>query len=358
MEKDKKKEFKWRGLVTFLMAMGMFVEIISGVVLYITPLGRFANWNNWTLWGLSKGEWGAVHTIFGYLLLIIMGIHLYFNWRVISHFLWNKVRSSFNLKREFAVSTILTVLVFAGTLLYVPPFSTIMAFGETAKLSWEKNSGVASTRGYGRRALLSQGTDNVMSRGEQERDHVSSFENNGSSSPQYKNEEFASRRQGNERWASTSSQYGNAGFNSQRRGNGCLARNQSVPQNYSAPYSNRNQNSAATSATLRGRDFARLGTRTSLSGTLVRIGDEWGLKAGDTVYEVHMEPSEYMASQGVVLKDGALAKVKGFVYEANISVATMETGGGSILLRDEAGRPAWAGSRFSQGGVSGNWGNK
>ena len=86
--------------------------------------------------------------------------------------------------------------------------------------------------------------------------------------------------------------------------------------------------------------------------TLVRIGDEWGLKSVDTVYEIHLGPSEYRASQGVVLKDGAQAAVRGFVYGTDISVAMMQTGGRSIQLRDETGRPAWAGSRFSRGGGS------
>jgi len=107
---------------------------------------------------------------------------------------------------------------------------------------------------------------------------------------------------------------------------------------------------------LKGSDFARLGTMTALSGTLVRIGDEWGLKSVDTVYEIHMGPTEYRTSQGVVLKDGAQASVTGFVYGTDISVVMMETGGSSIQLRDETGRPAWAGSRFSQGRrVQGTW---
>lgn len=338
MEKNKKKGLEWRGLATFLMVLGMLVEIVSGIVLYITPPGRFANWNNWNLWGLSKGEWGAVHTIFGYVLLIIIGMHLYFNWRVVVHFFWSKIKGSFNLKKEFAVSATLTFLIFAGTLLYIPPFSTIMDLGATAKHSWEKNSGVASTRGYGRWALSPHdGGNNAIDQKRRGLAYATSCYNTGSSSTQHRNEEFTSQRRGNGRWArsQTTSQYN------------------SIPN--SAERGRRNE---TTSGKLRGRDFARMGTMTSLSGTLVRIGDEWGLKAGGSVYEIHMGPEEYRTSQGVVLKDGAQANITGFVYGTDISVARLETGGSSILLRDETGRPAWAGSKFSLGGESGNRSNR
>jgi hypothetical protein len=64
MEKSTEKKFKWRGMMTLLLVLAVLLDIISGVILYITPPGRFANWTDWTLWGLNKHEWGAIHTIF------------------------------------------------------------------------------------------------------------------------------------------------------------------------------------------------------------------------------------------------------------------------------------------------------
>jgi hypothetical protein len=145
-----KKPFKWRGVATFMLVMALLVEIISGVVLYITPPGRYAHWTNWTLWGLSKEGWGTMHTIFGYLLLIIIAGHLYYNWKVIVAFVWSKVRHTFNLKRELAVATVITLAVFLGTVWNVAPFSTVMNFGEKAKHSWEqKDPTYARGRGRG-----------------------------------------------------------------------------------------------------------------------------------------------------------------------------------------------------------------
>ena len=132
MAVENKKGFKWRGLATFMLVLGILVEIVSGVVLYITPLGRFANWTNWTLLGLNKHEWASIHTVFGYFLLIIIGLHLYFNWRVLLHFFWSKLHSSFNLKREFIVAAAVVAMVFAGILWNIPPFSAAVLAPDSA----------------------------------------------------------------------------------------------------------------------------------------------------------------------------------------------------------------------------------
>jgi hypothetical protein len=62
-----------------------------------------------------------------------------------------------------------------------------------------------------------------------------------------------------------------------------------------------------------------------------------------------MGPSDFRASKGFVLKDGAEATVTGFIYNNDVSVTVMETDGQKIVLRDESGRAAWSGSRFSKG---------
>ena len=154
MEKNKKKRFHWRGMTTFLLVLGLIVETVSGIILYITPFGRFARWNNWTLLGLDKWEWAAVHTIFGILLLIIIGAHLYFNWRVIVHFVWSRLRNAVNLKWELAVSLVIIIFLFTGILLNVPPFNLVMDLREKAKISWEKGEVSAQRGDYGRRTLM------------------------------------------------------------------------------------------------------------------------------------------------------------------------------------------------------------
>jgi hypothetical protein len=131
--------FRLRGMTTFLVTISFIVDTVSGIILYIAPPGRIAHWTNWTYWGLDKEEWVAIHTIFGYLLLIIVAAHLYYNWRTFLNFLWNKIRRALHLKRELLVATLISLGVFLGTLLNLPPFSTTMYLGEKAKNSWEES---------------------------------------------------------------------------------------------------------------------------------------------------------------------------------------------------------------------------
>ena len=134
----KNKKFSWRGWTTFVVTISFIVDTISGIILYISPPGRVANWTNWTVWGLNKGEWEAIHTIFGYILLIIVGIHLYYNWKVFWNFIWSKIRKALNLKWELITATILCIFLFFGTLWNIPPFSSTMDLGEHFKESWEE----------------------------------------------------------------------------------------------------------------------------------------------------------------------------------------------------------------------------
>ena len=67
--------------ITSLTALIAFIMvIITFLVLYIVPQGRIANWADWRLIGLSKDQWGAIHTNMGTLFLIAIGFHIYFNW--------------------------------------------------------------------------------------------------------------------------------------------------------------------------------------------------------------------------------------------------------------------------------------
>lgn len=136
---DKKSKFNWRGWTTFVVTISFIVDTVSGIILYIAPPGRIANWTNWTVWGLSKEAWGAIHTIFGYVLLIIVAIHLYYNWKMFLNFIWSKIRKALNLKWEFITATLVCLIVFVGTLWEIPPFSSTMELGEYIKESWEES---------------------------------------------------------------------------------------------------------------------------------------------------------------------------------------------------------------------------
>lgn len=136
MQRGQKEAFYWRAFVTFGVVLAFLLIAASGAVLYVAPPGRVANWSHWTLLGMQKGQWQAVHTVFALLFGVASVLHVYFNWRVILAYLARKAGSGVRRRRELALASALGAAVFALTLLEVPPFSTVMTVGETVKASW------------------------------------------------------------------------------------------------------------------------------------------------------------------------------------------------------------------------------
>ncbi len=131
---------KWhsRGFIAFLMALSFLGLVVSGVVLYIVPPGRIAHWTNWKLLGLTKSQWESLHTNLGYAFLIFGGFHIYYNWKSLYNYVYRKTKHAFNLKKELAVATALTIVIIGGSIANIPPFKTVMDIGEYFKNSWEK----------------------------------------------------------------------------------------------------------------------------------------------------------------------------------------------------------------------------
>ena len=134
-----KKNFSWRGWTTFVVTISFIVDTLSGIILYIAPPGRIANWTNWRIWGLDKEDWGAIHTIFGYVLLIIVALHLYYNWKIFLNFIWNKIKKAINLRWEMLFAIVVSLFIFLGTLWNIPPFSSTMELGDYFKTIWEES---------------------------------------------------------------------------------------------------------------------------------------------------------------------------------------------------------------------------
>ena len=71
-----RERFHWRAFVSLLVVLGFVILGTTGIGLYLTPAGRIANWSGWTLAGLTKAQWQAVHMVFGFLFVIAGAFHL------------------------------------------------------------------------------------------------------------------------------------------------------------------------------------------------------------------------------------------------------------------------------------------
>lgn len=326
---EKINGFKWRGMFTFLVVLALIVDAISGLILYITPPGRIAYWGNWTLWGLNKNDWQAIHTVFSFLLLLVVIGHLYFNWRVLVHFFWSKIQNALNLKWELAVATVIILIVFMGTLWNVQPFKGVMTLGHDLKLSWAEGNGSYPGFGRGRGAAM-----------------------------HYKRSDDP-RRRSQEAHVSQTLHTEKAPFGEGRRVSGRRAWNLNAlmepgPRDtrgqgfYEHPYATSRVDASETSR-LKGRDIVRMGKPEMLKGILAKKGDEWTLETKGTVYDIHMGPAEFRAQKGFILTVGKAATVSGFLYGRDMAVTTMATDGKSIVLRGDTGQPHWAGTGYGRG---------
>ena len=380
-------------MTTFVLILSLIFETVSGIVLYIVPSGRVARWTGWTLWGLSKGEWQALHIIFALVLLLIIVAHLYFNWRVVAHFFWSKVKGAVNLKAELAVASLITLFIFMGTLWNLPPFSNIIDFGREARHSWETHNSTGFGQGKGRWAvssLIDKEHNTVNRRGKaitlrhpadsmdygvrpQGRGNASRYESLAYSRNEIVGERERGRGFGRKTVEMICVENGisleeglfrlsEKGIHSHagERLRDCAKRSGSRPNDVVHILMGGTGVSAVKSharsvpplekgaghedrapGKLRGRDLVHLGKLTSLSGTLKKDGDEWVLMVNGTAYDLHMGPNSYRESKGFVMTGGNFATVRGFLYGKDMAATSVDTLGQVIVLRDDTGRPSW-----------------
>lgn len=123
-----------------LVSAGLFLMMtVTGLVLYIEPLGRVAYWVGWRFWGLSKTDWGDIHIVSSLFFAVAAGVHLWLNWKAFWNYLTARVRAVLRHRRELAAAAVLTAAAFFLSLFRVAPVSWVLDLGAAAKASWVKD---------------------------------------------------------------------------------------------------------------------------------------------------------------------------------------------------------------------------
>jgi hypothetical protein len=134
-----KKSFNWRVFISFGLFIALLMMLVSGVVLYISPPGRVANWTDWRMIGLTKRGWQNQHIIFGFSFLILSIFHLFFiNWKAFLSYLKSKTNEGLKNPGELFTIIVLSALFGAGTYFGIQPFSAVIKFGDAISGSWEQ----------------------------------------------------------------------------------------------------------------------------------------------------------------------------------------------------------------------------
>ncbi len=135
-----RKVFNLRKFISLYMTLSFMIMIVSGIILYIAPFGRIANWSYWSMLGLTKTEWQNIHTIFTFLFVIAGVFHIVYNWKPIVHYLSTKSLNNSKLSKELIYSIVFSILIFVGTFFQIQPFGFVLELGEEITESWENES--------------------------------------------------------------------------------------------------------------------------------------------------------------------------------------------------------------------------
>ena len=141
MTRNTPARFHWRAFVTLYVTLSFVLLAASGIVLYVAPPGRVANWSRWTLGALDRPGWQALHTVFALLFVLAGAFHLWFNWRAFWFYVRARLAEGLRAKRELALAGVAVLAVAGLTLADLPPFGSVMDLGDRAKESWSARGG-------------------------------------------------------------------------------------------------------------------------------------------------------------------------------------------------------------------------
>lgn len=137
MTNKQSRAINWRAFTSMFILFSFLIIGISGIILYFAPPGRIAHWSQWTLTGLTKESWQSVHTIFAFTFIITAIFHLKFNWKPLMAYIKKKLaEGQTKVRKELALSALVSVGLLVLTLVSAPPFSTIMSWGEALSNAW------------------------------------------------------------------------------------------------------------------------------------------------------------------------------------------------------------------------------
>jgi len=125
-----------RGLTSFFTLFGFLIMSITGLVLYVEPVGRVAYWTNWQMLGLSKTDWGNIH-ILSSLLFVVAGVfHTLLNWKPLLNYFRDRITRGIKLGREMAIASVVALWVIVASIFPHPPLSYLLDFNAYLKDVW------------------------------------------------------------------------------------------------------------------------------------------------------------------------------------------------------------------------------
>ncbi len=139
-EQASSRAFNLRSFVAFMVTWSFLAAVVTGIILFVVPQGRIANWVEWSLFGLTKDDWAGIHISFTFIFIIAGILHLYpYNWKQWKHYLAERVGNRLNFARpkmELLLSVVLSAFVVVGSIADWPPMNYLYQANDWAKAAW------------------------------------------------------------------------------------------------------------------------------------------------------------------------------------------------------------------------------
>lgn len=137
-----------RALASLLTAMSFLVMTVSGIVLYVVPVGRIASWIDWRFLGLGKTDWGNLHIISCFLFMLAAAVHIWLNIRPLLAYIRQRAADSLFMRREALVACAVTLLFVVGSVGRIPPLSFVLDLNTYLKGIWNPTTALEPPFGH------------------------------------------------------------------------------------------------------------------------------------------------------------------------------------------------------------------
>ncbi|ADR18538.1 DUF4405 domain-containing protein [Calditerrivibrio nitroreducens] len=131
----------FRKIVSLTTLWSFIGMTFTGIILFIVPEGRVAYWADLHIIGLTKDQWGDLHTTISALFMISGLLHTYLNWNAIVLYFKSKAKKIVIFTPSFTISTIIFLIFIVGTYYKVSPFKDLLVLSDKVKESWREKVG-------------------------------------------------------------------------------------------------------------------------------------------------------------------------------------------------------------------------
>jgi len=133
LAEHKKNVFQGRRFISMVLFLSFILLAFSGLALYLRPEGSVAHWTGWSMLGLNKKGWEGVHTLFCITFLLMVAVHLAFNWRPLLRYLSGAIDRNRGIRKELVAAAGLVIIVLVFAILRIPPASKVMEWRSAIK---------------------------------------------------------------------------------------------------------------------------------------------------------------------------------------------------------------------------------